>query len=221
MDLSKALGCVPHDLLMPNLHAYGLDTVTFLFTYLKERKQKVSINNIFSLFEIILSGVPQDSKLGPILFHIYSFLILWLKNSDIHNLADDNIIAVSCNILTNLCQTLENESESGIDWFKNNSMIANPDKFQAIILSKIAADVTHKLSFYETTKSVKLLGVEIDYQITSNEHISTLFSKAAMQLNALYRLQKHMGKTEKNSIISNFIYTNFSYYSLVWHFCSC
>ena len=51
----------------------------------------------------------------------------------------------------------------------------------------------------ETTKSVKLLGVEIDYQIKFNEHISTLCSKASMQLNALYRPQRFMGKTEKNN----------------------
>ena len=42
-------------------------------------------------------------------------------------------------------------------------MIANPDKFQAIRLSKGATDNTHKLRIYETSKSAKLLGVEIDY----------------------------------------------------------
>ena len=50
-------------------------------------------------------------------------------------------------------------------------MIANADKFQAIILSKSTTDVTHKLRIYDneikTTKSVKLLEVEIDYQIKS------------------------------------------------------
>ena len=44
---------------------------------------------------------------------------------------------------------LEKEPESAIDWFKNNSMIANPDKFQAVILSKNAIDVTHKLRIYD------------------------------------------------------------------------
>ena len=69
------------------------------------------------------------------------------------------------------------------------------------MLSKHATDVTHKLRIYdneiETTKSVTLLGVEIDYQIKFNEHISTLCSKAVMQLNPLYRLQRYMGKTGK------------------------
>ena len=117
--------------------------------------QKVTINNIFSLFEIILSG--ESSVLSPILLNIFlPHLFLWLKISDSHNFADDNTIAGTCNDLTGLCQTLEKKSESTIDWFKNNSMISNIDKFKAIVLSKDATDVTHKLTIYdneiETTK---------------------------------------------------------------------
>ena len=46
MDLSKAFDCIPHNLLIANLHAYGLhfDTVTFPRSYLKHRKQSVKIN---------------------------------------------------------------------------------------------------------------------------------------------------------------------------------
>ena len=47
-----------------------------------------------------------------------------------------------------------------------------------------------------------------------------LCSKVAMQLNSVYRLQRCVGKTERN-ITSNFIYSNFNYYPLAWHFCSC
>ena len=57
-----------------------------------------------------------------------------------------------------------------------------------IILSKDANNFTQKLKIYdnetETTKSAMLIGLEIDYQIIFNEHISTLCFKAAMQLNA-------------------------------------
>ena len=53
-----------------------------------------------------------------------------------HNFADDNTIAVTCKNLNDLLRTLEKESESAVDWFRNNNMIANPDKFQAIIMNK-------------------------------------------------------------------------------------
>ena len=63
--------------------------------------------------------------------------------------------------MTSFCQTLEKESESILEWFKNNSMIANLDKFQAIILRKSTTDVACRLTIYDNEK---LLGVETDYQ---------------------------------------------------------
>ena len=96
MDLSKSFDCIPHDLLVAKLHAYGLseDTVTFIYSsYLKRRKQSVKINNTESLFQILLSGIPQDSILGPILFNIFiNDLFLFLEDVDLANFADDNTI---------------------------------------------------------------------------------------------------------------------------------
>ena len=72
MDLSKAIDCIPHDLLVAKLHAYGLsmDAVTFIYSYMKRRKQGVKTNDTESLFKILLSGVSQGFTLGLILFNI-------------------------------------------------------------------------------------------------------------------------------------------------------
>ena len=45
MDLSKALECIPHDLLVAKIHANGisLNAATFIYSYLKHRKQNVKI----------------------------------------------------------------------------------------------------------------------------------------------------------------------------------
>ena len=67
MDLSKAFDCIPHDLLIPKLHAYGFDenALVLIYSYLKRRKQSVRINNTYSSFQTILSGVPQGSVRRP------------------------------------------------------------------------------------------------------------------------------------------------------------
>ena len=63
--------CVPRDLLIAKMEAYGFqfDTLVFFYSYVKRRRQNVKINNVFSAFQILLSGVPQGSILGPILFY--------------------------------------------------------------------------------------------------------------------------------------------------------
>ena len=80
-DLSKAFDCIPHDILIAKLHAYGfsVETITFLNSYLRNRKQCVKINSDFLK---ILSGVPQGSILGPILFNMFlNDLFLCLKKT--------------------------------------------------------------------------------------------------------------------------------------------
>ena len=85
MDLSKAFNCIPHGLLIAKLHAYGLDfdTLMLLHNYLEHQKQSVKINYISSFFRTILSGVPQVSIVGPILFNIFiNDFFLSLTKSD-------------------------------------------------------------------------------------------------------------------------------------------
>ena len=80
-------------------------------------------------------------------------------------------------------------------WFRENEMVINSDKFQAIILNRKEAQAAHKLitdKEIQITNSIKLLGINIDDQLRFNEIISILCSKAAVQLNALSRLQNYM-----------------------------
>ena len=68
----KAFDCIPRDLLFVNLHVYGLseDALLFVYSYLKRRKQGIKTNDSKSVFQTFLSGIPQGSILGPILFNI-------------------------------------------------------------------------------------------------------------------------------------------------------
>jgi gmma-aminobutyric acid receptor subunit gamma/cGMP-dependent protein kinase 2 len=96
MDLSKVFDCLPHDLILLKLEAYGLSekSINLLKSYLSDRKQCVKVNNICSSFETVYKGVPQGSMLDPIFFKIFINDIFYSVDfSTIYNYADDNTLS--------------------------------------------------------------------------------------------------------------------------------
>ena len=66
-DLSKAFDCIPNELMIAKLDAYGfgLKALILVFNYLRNRNQRVKINSSYSERSDLLFGVPQKSILGP------------------------------------------------------------------------------------------------------------------------------------------------------------
>ena len=95
IDLSKDFDCIPHELIIAKLEAYGFqtDALRFVHDYLSNRKQRVKLNETFSSWKDIEYGVPQGSILGPFLFNMYLCdLFYFLGNLDIASYADDTTL---------------------------------------------------------------------------------------------------------------------------------
>ena len=125
-------------LLVAKLEAYGLDTKTLklMLSYLSRHIHCVKIRKNFSLLKLILSDIPQESILGPILFNISMSDVFFLLGSDLHNFADDNTVTAVAETIQELINSQDVKTCTDIEWMKDNDMIANPNKFKAIVLTK-------------------------------------------------------------------------------------
>ena len=130
-DLSKAFDCIPHNLLIAKLSAYGFDrkSLMFILAYLKSRKQRTRIGSAFSDYLNILFGVPQGSILGPILFIIFLSDLFYIYNDlDYANYADDTTPYVCRQNYAEAIEFLEPTINNIFAWFKNNGLVADLSK---------------------------------------------------------------------------------------------
>ena len=141
MDLSKALNfdCLPHDILLSKLSAYGLfgDSVLLLKSYLSDRMQHIKIGSVVSSLANINKGVPRGSILGRLLFYVFiNDIFYFIKTCTLYNYADDNTLSFHSPDFNELINFFTTRGKILIDWFSFNCMQANPGKFQAIAVGK-------------------------------------------------------------------------------------
>ena len=227
MDLSKAYDCIPHDLLIAKLNAYGLNkkALRLVFSYLTNRKQRVKINSTYSEWFDILIGVPQGSVLGPLLFNIFiNDLFLFIDKGEICNFADDNTLFKCCDNLDEAKSSIENECHLVTSWFKINSLKMNPDKCHVMVLGAKTLPEDFTILVNDTAliveDQVTLLGVTLDNKLNFNAHINTVCKEACRKLNALIRIAKYLNRNQKKMLINAFFYSHFNYCPLIWMFSS-
>ena len=214
--------CLPHDLLIAKLHAHGIKegSLNLLFSYFKNRKQRVRLNNTYSEWIDILFGVPQGSILDPLLCNIFLCdLFLFLHDIPVANYADDSTPYCTGLKISDVLIKLENAAETLLQWFKDNRMKANPDKYHLLINNtKESFQIKIGNETVSNSKYEKLLGVKIDHELNFNEHVSSLCKKASQKLNALSRIASSMTFDQRRLILNSVITSHFSYCPIVWMF---
>ena len=123
---------------------------TFNVVYTETLKQCVSVKNIKSAFEEIISGVSQVSIVRPILFNIlFNDFLYFIFVASAHNFADINTLSSFTITIENLISILESEKEIAINWFKDNHMsIKYKRKYKRKISAKPGNSKTQSSHFW-------------------------------------------------------------------------
>ena len=154
----------------------------FIHCYLSGRKQRVKIGSTFTDLLDIVSGVPQGSVLGPLLFNIgVNDLIYFNHNTEICNFADDNTIYSCGTNLDRIIIDLEEDLSQALEWFESNRLVANPSKFQMMLLgTKRNVEIFFEINgaIVCPSNSVKLQGITIDAGLRFDQHVKNLVPKS-------------------------------------------
>ena len=161
--------------------------------------------------------------LGPLLFNIFlNDFIYIVEHLEVCNFADDNTIFSCDDTFESVASNLEEDMSQAISWFKTNQMVANPSKFQVMLLGlktddNIVIDIGKV--FIDLVSSVKLLGITIDSKLKFDQHVAKLCQNANNKISAFSRVWSYLDEKQSLFLYNSLIMSQFNYCPSIWMFC--
>ena len=184
LDFAKAFDTIPHRRLLGKLDSYGIrgSILNWIKVFLIERSQVVKVNHTESEPTSVLSGIPQGSVLGPVLFVLYINDLPETVKSDILLFADDTKIMRTITTREDAC-TLQNDIDSLQHWSHKWLLNFNADKCHVLTIGKFEnIRHTHRHKIHERELDhvfeEKDLGVHFDAELKFEEHMAIKIKKA-------------------------------------------
>jgi len=224
LDFSKAFDTVNHRILLLKLEYYGIRgaALSWLDSYLKNRKQFVTYNNVKSSMKHVNCGVPQGSILGPLLFLIYiNDLESVCVNTFPILFADDTNIFMSGKDTRELEIKMNDELIAISKWLKVNKLSLNVKKTHYMIFSPkriLNQEINLQIEGYpiNRVKSTKFLGVFIDEKLNWKSHISHVCGKISRGIGIILKGKNMLNRDALVTLYYSFIYPYYIYGNYVW-----
>ena len=196
LDFRKAFDSVPHIPLIEKLQHIDLDEhlILWIKSYLSLRIQSVAVDGATSSPRPVISGVPQGSVLGPLLFLIYINDITTISLSPLSQcvLYADDVLLYRLIASPQDARAIQHDIEEVQQWASSNYLKLNATKCKYMIISR-KPSVTYTFTFYlngvplERVEIFKYLGVLLKSNLSWSDHIAMVCSKARKLLGLLYR----------------------------------
>ena len=228
LDLSAAFDTIDHKILLSRLHnMYGIEgtALKWFKSYITDRTSSVAINESTSDKMKLKCGVPQGSKLGPVLFNTYVAPMSEIARK--HGISDQKYSDDEQLILSfkpnnadakNATTKMEKCIEDIRIFLKDNKLCNNGSKTEIIIIGmksqhknfqpeKVAID---KLPI-EYTDNVRNLGVIFDKHMTMEKQINKMCKSAYFNIKYISFIRKSLNKNDTKSIVNALVTPHLDY----------
>ena len=231
IDLRKAFDTVPHNALILKLSRFGIKekSLEWFKSYLSSRTQAVCIGNQLSSHKNVLSGVPQGSVVGLVLFILYiNDLVSSVQFSQVMMYADDTVIYYSTPQLSEIELKLNLDLLMLNQWLLNNKLILNEKKTEVMIFGTRQRLMRQNIDEFsleidgnsiKRTETFKYLSVVFDGILSFNEHIQCMKKKVSKMLGLFSRIRPLLTVDSANRIYKVMVLPVLDYCDIVFHEC--
>jgi hypothetical protein len=174
LDIAQAFDRVWHDGLLFKLKILNTHSAIFniIKSFLSDRCFAVRINDTSSAIKKITDGVPQGSKISPLLFNLYIADFPTTSNTEVSLCADDSVVYSSSSDLHIVTENIQSHLNKIKCWAKKWKIILNPSKSTAVLFTSTLRRPNNPPSivlngnniFWSPT--IKYLGVILNKKIT-------------------------------------------------------
>ena len=221
LDFAKAFDKVPRKRLLLKLDHYGIrgSTLAWVDAFLSDRSQCVVVDGQKSDSAPVLSGVPQGSVLGPLLFLVYINDLPECVSSSASLFADDTLLYRQISSPEDSA-ALQADLTALEDWEHKWLMAFNPSKCEVLHITNKRHKIVTKYQLHGTTLGVtqagKYLGVIITPTLSWNQHIDSATKKANGSRAFLQRNLRKCPRNIKELGYRSLVRPIIEYSSVVW-----
>ncbi|KAI8493050.1 hypothetical protein Bbelb_290540 [Branchiostoma belcheri] len=197
-DFSGPFDYVHHQTAICKLIDLGVrpSIVPWVCSFLSGRRQRVRYQGAVSGWQTLTCGVPQGTKLGPLVFLalVNDALPSNETSSDTFKYVDD--ISVSESRLVSVTPRIQEDIDGLTRWTDTNYMSLNPEKCKVMFFCFAKnppppPEISIGPSHLEVVHSARILGIMLQHNIKWNEHVTTIVGKGSKRLYVLRNLKKH------------------------------
>jgi hypothetical protein len=229
LGFAKAFDSVPHGRLLVKLKAYGIrDKLNgWCAAFLLNRTQRVVLGDSISDWLLVLSGVPQGSVLGPLLFLIFiNDLVNGIKNNCKLYADDTKVISIIKDIEDNVA--LQHDMNRLVEWSNKWLIKFNADKCKVMHFGK--KNQNYNYSLYEKTFDNKTiarsliktveerdLGIILTNDLKWDHHINVAAGKAYKKLGLIKHSFSNLDEVSIKLLYTSLVRPHLEYGAPIWN----